>query len=131
MSYQRDKFTVQLWTDSTDLAEPTIRFHKAKDGGGIHCAFKKYANDNSMKLLLAIKLVNFRTVAEAGFKMIFSNHDATYLDCGFGAWVYLSTLMIFVMMIMMTMSMMMTTTPPTLTVDLEPGSACINDIDRW
>ena len=28
-----------------------------------------------------------RTVAEGGFKMIFSNHDATYLDCGFGGWV--------------------------------------------
>jgi len=28
-----------------------------------------------------------KTVAENGFKMIFSNHDATYLDCGFGAWV--------------------------------------------
>jgi len=48
----KDKFTVQLWTDSTDLEEPTIR-----------------------------------TVAEGGFKMIFSNHDATYLDCGLGGWV--------------------------------------------
>jgi len=28
-----------------------------------------------------------KTVAEAGFKMIFSNYDATYLDCGFGGWV--------------------------------------------
>jgi len=28
-----------------------------------------------------------KVVAEAGFKMIFSNYDATYLDCGFGAWV--------------------------------------------
>ena len=28
-----------------------------------------------------------KTVAERGFKMIFSNYDATYLDCGFGAWV--------------------------------------------
>ena len=31
-----------------------------------------------------------RAVAEAGFKMVFSNYDATYLDCGFGAWVGLS-----------------------------------------
>jgi len=31
--------------------------------------------------------VTIKTVAEKGFKMIFSNHDATYLDCGFGAWV--------------------------------------------
>jgi len=28
-----------------------------------------------------------KTVAEKGFKMIFSNYDATYLDCGFGGWV--------------------------------------------
>ena len=28
-----------------------------------------------------------KTVAEAGFKMIFSNSDATYLDCGFHSWV--------------------------------------------
>ena len=28
-----------------------------------------------------------KTVAERGFKMIFSNYDATYLDCGFGGWV--------------------------------------------
>jgi len=28
-----------------------------------------------------------KTVAENGFKMIFSNYDATYLDCGFGGWV--------------------------------------------
>jgi len=48
----KDKFAIQLWTDATNLEEPTIR-----------------------------------TVAEAGFKMVFSNHDATYLDCGFGAWV--------------------------------------------
>ena len=31
--------------------------------------------------------LTIKTVAEKGFKMIFSNHDATYLDCGFGAWV--------------------------------------------
>merc|ERR1719334_2612814 len=48
----KNKYTVQLWTDSTKLEDPTIK-----------------------------------TVAEAGFKMIFSNSDATYLDCGFGAWV--------------------------------------------
>ena len=48
----KDKYTIQLWTDSTNLEDLTIK-----------------------------------TVAEAGFKMIFSNHDATYLDCGFGAWV--------------------------------------------
>ena len=28
-----------------------------------------------------------KTVAEAGFKMIFSNSDATYLDCGYSGWV--------------------------------------------
>jgi len=28
-----------------------------------------------------------KTVAEAGFKMIFSNYDATYLDCGYSGWV--------------------------------------------
>jgi len=28
-----------------------------------------------------------KTVAEAGFSMIFSNWDATYLDCGYGHWV--------------------------------------------
>ena len=33
--------------------------------------------------------LTIKTVAEKGFKMIFSNHDATYLDCGFGAWVRL------------------------------------------
>lgn len=31
--------------------------------------------------------LTIRTVAEAGFKMIISNYDATYLDCGFGGWV--------------------------------------------
>ena len=31
--------------------------------------------------------ITIKTVAEAGFKMIFSNYDATYLDCGFGGWV--------------------------------------------
>ena len=46
------KYTIQLWPDSTDMGDLTIK-----------------------------------TVAEAGFKMIFSNYDATYLDCGFGAWV--------------------------------------------
>ena len=38
--------------------------------------------------------LTIKTVAEKGFKMIFSNHDATYLDCGFGAWVRLSTCII-------------------------------------
>lgn len=28
-----------------------------------------------------------KTVAEAGFQMIFSNADATYLDCGYSGWV--------------------------------------------
>ena len=45
-------FTIQIWTDSRDLKEQTIK-----------------------------------TVAENGFKMIFSNYDSTYLDCGFGGWV--------------------------------------------
>jgi len=31
--------------------------------------------------------LTIKTVAENGFKMIFSNYDATYLDCGFGGWV--------------------------------------------
>lgn len=48
----KNKYVIQLWTDSTDLQEPTIR-----------------------------------TVADGGFKMIFSNHDAAYLDCGFGSWI--------------------------------------------
>ena len=45
-------FTIQIWSNSKDLSDPTIK-----------------------------------TVAEKGFKMIFSNYDATYLDCGFGGWV--------------------------------------------
>ena len=45
--------TIQIWTDSTDLAEPAIK-----------------------------------TIAEAGFKMIFSNSDGAYLDCGFAGWVW-------------------------------------------
>jgi len=45
-------FAVQIWTNSRDFSEPTIK-----------------------------------TVAERGFKMIISNYDATYLDCGFGGWV--------------------------------------------
>jgi len=45
-------FTIQLWTNSKDLSDKTIK-----------------------------------TVAEKGFKMIFSNYDSTYLDCGFGGWV--------------------------------------------
>merc|ERR1712127_807125 len=48
----RTKHTIQIWADSTDQADSTIK-----------------------------------TVAEAGFKMIFSNYDATYLDCGLGGWV--------------------------------------------
>jgi len=48
----RNKYTIQLWTDASNLEDLTIK-----------------------------------TVAEAGFKMIFSNWDATYLDCGFGGWV--------------------------------------------
>lgn len=28
-----------------------------------------------------------KTAAEAGFKMIFSNFDGTYLDCGYAGWV--------------------------------------------
>ena len=45
-------FAIQLWTNSRDLSDQTIK-----------------------------------TVAERGFKMIFSNYDSTYLDCGFGGWV--------------------------------------------
>jgi len=26
-------------------------------------------------------------MAERGYRMIFTNYEATYLDCGFGAWV--------------------------------------------
>jgi len=47
-----DLFAIQLWTNSRDLSDQTIK-----------------------------------TVAEKGFKMIFSNYDSTYLDCGFGGWV--------------------------------------------
>ena len=47
-----DLFTVQIWSNSKDFSDSTIK-----------------------------------TVAEKGFKMIFSNYDATYLDCGFGGWV--------------------------------------------
>ena len=46
-----DTYTVQIWADSTDCNEPTIK-----------------------------------TVAEAGLKMVFTNVDGTYLDCGFGGW---------------------------------------------
>jgi len=45
-------FAIQIWTNSKDLNDLTIK-----------------------------------TVAENDFKMIFSNYDATYLDCGFGGWV--------------------------------------------
>ena len=31
--------------------------------------------------------LTIKTVAEAGFKMIFSNHDGAYLDCGYAGWV--------------------------------------------
>lgn len=31
--------------------------------------------------------LTIKTVAENGFKMIFSNYDTPYLDCGFGGWV--------------------------------------------
>eukprot|EP00092_Neocalanus_flemingeri_P015685 GFUD01016979.1.p1 GENE.GFUD01016979.1~~GFUD01016979.1.p1 ORF type:complete len:641 (+),score=196.19 GFUD01016979.1:63-1985(+) len=47
-----DTYTVQIWADSSDCEEPTIK-----------------------------------TVAEAGLKMVFSNVDGAYLDCGFAGWV--------------------------------------------
>ena len=47
-----EKYTIQIWTDSTDCDEPTIK-----------------------------------AVAEAGLKMVFSNVDGAYLDCGFAGWV--------------------------------------------
>ena len=31
---------------------------------------------------------NIKAVAEGGFKMIFSNSDGLYLDCGFAGWVW-------------------------------------------
>ena len=45
-------YTIQLWTDSKDCNDLTIK-----------------------------------RVAEAGFKMIFSNFDGCYLDCGYAGWV--------------------------------------------
>ena len=44
--------TVQLWTDSEDCDDKTIK-----------------------------------ELAEAGFKLIFSNVDGAYLDCGYAGWV--------------------------------------------
>ena len=47
------RYTIQIWTDSSDLSEPSIK-----------------------------------AVAEGGFKMVFSNSDGLYLDCGFSGWVW-------------------------------------------
>ena len=44
--------TVQLWTDSQDCSDTTIK-----------------------------------ELAEAGYKLIFSNIDGAYLDCGYAGWV--------------------------------------------
>jgi len=47
-----DIYAIQIWADSTDCTDKTIK-----------------------------------TAAERGHKMIFSNVDGTYLDCGFAGWV--------------------------------------------
>lgn len=64
-----------LW--SNQLTHPEHIHYLNKEDFTIQLWSDSTATENSV----------IRAVAEAGFKMVFSNYDATYLDCGFGAWV--------------------------------------------